>query len=128
MTKIVTYSPIGMEWMERDFQMSPAVRAGGLVWLSGVGVQQRSGESVESAFSRAFVTIEEILNAAGLGWNNVVDLTTLHVDLQSQREAILKTKNQFITRAPYPAWTAIEVKGLWFPELIAEFKVVASEE
>jgi len=128
MNKAVTYNPPGTEWMERDFQMSPAIHIGGLVWLSGVGVLPQPGESVESAFNRGFETIQEILNAAGLDWNNVIDLTTLHVDLPSQREAILKTKNQFITKKPYPSWTAIEVKGLWLPELIAEFKVVASAD
>ena len=98
MNKAVTYNPPGTEWMERDFQMSPEIHSGGLLWLSGVGVLPQPGESVESAFNRGFETIQEILNAAGLDWNNVIDLTTLHVDLPSQREAILKTKNQFITK------------------------------
>ena len=122
----VTYAPSGTEWMEKDFGMSPAIRSGDLVWLSGVTVSPEEGQSLEDAIDTTFAKIESILKEAGLSWNEVVDVTSFHVDLAPQKELCLKVKSRYITQKPYPAWTAIEVKGLWGATLIAEIKVVAS--
>ena len=120
------YAPSGTEWMEKDYGMSPAIRVGDLVWLSGITVSPNEGQSLEDAIDDAFSTIEAILKEGGLTWNEVVDVTSFHVDLQPQKEAFLKVKSRYITKTPYPSWTAIEVKGLWGTTLVAEIKVVAS--
>lgn len=126
MTKRTCYAPAGTEWMESDFEMSPAIRAGDVVWLSGVTVMPEEGQSIEEAFDTTFQKIAIILREAGLDWNNVVDVTSFHVDVASQKEAILKVKQRYINKKPYPAWTAVEVTGLWGPAIVAEIKVVAS--
>ncbi len=126
MSKHLTFTPPGMEWMESDYGMSPAIRAGDLVWLSGVTVSPDQGQSIEDAFESTFSKITTILGQAGLGWNDVVDITSLHVDIAPQKEPFMKVKSRYITKKPYPAWTAMEVKGLWGAALIAEIKIVAS--
>ena len=126
MTNRKSFVPEGTEWMEEDFEMSPAIRAGDLVWLSGVTVFLEGGQSLENAIDTTFSKIEKILKSAGLDWNNVVDVTSFHVDIAPQKELFLKVKSRYITEKPYPAWTAVEVKGLWGPTILAEIKVVAS--
>ena len=96
------------------------------MWLSGVTVSPEEGQSLEDAIDTTFSKIESILKEAGLSWNDVVDVTSFHVDLAPQKEPFLKVKSRYITQKPYPAWTAIEVKGLWGATLVAEIKVVAS--
>ncbi len=121
-----SYTPPDTEWMENDFGMSPAIRVGDLVWLSGVVVSPQEGQSLEDAIDKAFSTIQMIIGDAGLTWNDVVDVTTFHVDLEPQKDIFLKVKERYITEKPYPSWTAIEVVGLWEATLVAEIKVVAS--
>ncbi len=121
-----SFAPPGTEWMENDFGMSPAVRVGDLVWLSGVVVSPQEGQSLEDAIDKAFSTIQMILGDAGLTWDDVVDVTSFHVDLEPQKEIFLKVKERYVTAKPYPSWTAIEVKGLWGATLVAEIKVVAN--
>ncbi len=126
MTSRIAYAPEGTEWMEKDFGMSPAIRAGDLVWLSGVVVSPQVGQSLEDAIDATFSKIALTLKEAGLSWNDVVDVSSFHVDLAPQKELFLKVKSRYITQKPYPSWTAIEVKGLWGDALVAEIKVVAS--
>jgi len=125
MTERRTFAPPGTEWMENDFGMSPAIRSGDLVWLSGVTVSPQEGEDLETAIDRTFQTIQTILAEADLTWNDVIDVTSFHVDLERQKEAFLKIKANYVNQKPFPSWTAIEVKGLWGATLIAEIKVVA---
>ncbi len=125
MSTRTSYTPPGTEWMD-DFNTSPAIRVGDLVWLSGVVVSPQEGQSLEDAIDKAFSTIQMILEDAGLTWNEVIDVTTFHVGLEPQKEVFLKVKDRYITEKPYPCWTAIEVAGLWRATLVAEIKVVAS--
>lgn len=120
------YVPTGTEWMEEDFGMSPAVRVGDMVWLSGVTVFPDEGQSLEDAIDTTFRKIEVILKDAGLDWNDVVDVTSFHVNIASQKELFLEVKSRYVTQKPYPSWTAVEVSGLWGPTIVAEIKVVAS--
>lgn len=125
MTQKTSYVPSGMEWMENRFGMSPAIRSGDLVWLSGVTVSPVEGEHLETALERMFATTQAILKEANLTWSDVIDVTSFHVDLESQKEAFLKVKSRYITTKPFPSWSAIEVKALWAPTIVAEIKVVA---
>ncbi len=126
MTGRIAYAPEGTEWMEKDFGMSPAIRVGDLVWLSGVVVSPQEGQSLEDAIDTTFSKIALTLKEAGLSWDDVVDVSSFHVDLAPQKELFLKVKSRYITEKPYPSWTAVEVKGLWGDTLVAEIKVVAS--
>ncbi|MGE0179495.1 MAG: Rid family hydrolase [Sphingomonas sp.] len=113
---------------ERAFQertgFSDAVIAGDTIYLSGVVVGQRPGESLDAAYERAYQRIAAILRRAGASWDDVVDITSYHTDITTQFEAMTAVHRRHV-RPPFPAWTAIDVDRL-IPALgITEIKVVA---
>lgn len=104
---------------------SQAIVVGDTVYLSGVVARPRPGETDQRlAFDRAFRTIATILARAGVGWDDVVDMTTFHTDLPGQLDAFVEVKSRYV-KAPFPAWTAIDVDRLVSDIAIVEIKVVA---
>jgi enamine deaminase RidA (YjgF/YER057c/UK114 family) len=55
-----------------------AALVGDMIYLSGVVVGQREGESLESAYDRTYRRIGAILTRARASWDDVVDITTYH--------------------------------------------------
>ena len=51
-------------------------------------------------------------------------MTTFHTDLPKQIEAFTAVKHRYV-RAPFPAWTAIDVDRLLPDRGLVEIKVVA---
>ena len=113
---------------ERRFQeqwgYSDAIIAGDAIYLSGVVVGQREGESLETAYDRTYRRIGAILARAGASWDDVVDITTFHTDVTMQMPAIVAIHRRYVT-APFPAWTAINVDRLIPERGITEIKIVA---
>lgn len=113
-------SPTRLAWGWAD-----AVVVGDTVYISGVVASTNEGDkSLEDAYTRAFDHIGEILTKAGASWDDVVDITTYHTDVTAQMQAISAVKNRHI-RAPFPAWTAIQVARLIPDKGITEIKMVA---
>lgn len=110
-------------WQEWGF--SDAIVVGDTVYLSGVVAGTKEGDaSLEDAYARAFERIGATLKKAGATWDDVVDITSFHTDLKTQMPAIVAVKNKYI-RAPFPAWTAIQVVRLIPDNGITEIKLVA---
>ena len=112
------------------FHYAPAVRAGNLLYLSGIVASLEGDENefnpadLEKAFDRAFEQIELVLTEAGADWSHVVEMTTFHTELIPQVTPFTTSKDKYL-KAPYPAWTAIDVDRL-FPERgIVEIKIIA---
>ena len=102
-----------------------AVIAGDKVYLSGVIVTPRPGESdLKPAFTRAFERIGRTLERAGVSWDDVIDLTSYHTDLQGSINDMVEVKNRYI-KAPFPAWTAIGISALYEADGVVEVKIVA---
>jgi enamine deaminase RidA (YjgF/YER057c/UK114 family) len=105
---------------------SAAIRSGDLLFVSGQ-VGSRDDGSPEPDFERqvaqAFDNLKATLEAAGCGFDDIVDVTTFHTDPESQFEAVMKVKNANFTEAPYPNWTAIGVN--WLAGFDFEIKVIA---
>jgi len=102
-----------------------AVIAGDKVYLSGVIVTSEPGESdLKPAFTRAFDRIGRTLERAGVGWDDVVDLTSFHTDLQSSINEMVEVKNLYV-KAPFPTWTAIGISALYEADGVVEIKIVA---
>lgn len=111
--------------IHEDWGFAEAIVAGDTVYLSGVVVGLAPKETdLEAAYARAFDHIGKILARAGAGWDDVVDITSYHTDLTTQMPAITAAKHRYI-KAPYPAWTAIEVSRLIPDRGITEIKLVA---
>ncbi len=102
-----------------------AVIAGDFVFLSGVVAGPAPGETdLKPSFDRAFKYIGQTLERAGTSFDNVVDLTTFHTDLQGSMPDLIEVKNRYI-KAPFPAWTAIGTTELYSPSAVVEIKIIA---
>lgn len=105
--------------------LSDAVIDGDRVYLSGIVAGLRTGETDQKvAFERAFTMIGEVLKRSGSSWDEVVDMTTYHTDWPAQMDDFIAVKHRFV-KAPFPAWTAIDIDRLVPPNGLVEIKVVA---
>ena len=122
---------IGPEAMKdnyENFKFAPAVRAGDMLYLSGVVVNLKEGETtanITPAVERAFDEIELVLKEAGASWADVVDVTSYVIDLDRDMGPMWAVKEKRVP-APYPAWTAIGTTRLFGgDQALIEIKVTA---
>ena len=105
---------------------SAAIRSDNLLFVSGQ-VGSRGDGSPEPDFRDqvrlAFANLEATLLAAGCGFDDIVDVTTFHVDPENQLETITAVKNEIFEQPPYPNWTAVGVN--WLAGFDFEIKVIA---
>ncbi|WP_027135452.1 RidA family protein [Geminicoccus roseus] len=105
---------------------SAAIRSGDLLFVSGQ-VGSREDGSPEPDFPSqvqlAFDNLEGVLQAAGCGFDDVVDVTTFHTDPASQFPAVSEVRNRIFPDKPYPNWTAVGVT--WLAGFDFEIKVIA---
>ena len=107
---------------------SPAVRAGGLLFMAGVVGFRADGTLPESAAEQgelAFRRIAEILRLEGLGMEDLVEVVSYHVDLPANLAAFMPVKERHFKR-PFPAWTILGVAALALPELKIEIRCTAA--
>lgn len=114
-----------MRKIHEDWGFSQAIVAGDTIYVSGVVIgAPAEGSSLQAAYERGFTQIGEILKRAGSSWGDVVEITSYHTDVTTQMPAIIEVKNRFV-KAPFPAWTAVEVSRLIPTRGITEIKVTA---
>ena len=119
-------NPQGTEAIYETMRFSQAVKSGNIIWVSGQTGMDEKGQVPETAYDQAvlaFQNLGRVLEAAGAGWDDLVELTTFHTSMQEIR-AFAKAKNQFIEQ-DYPAWTAVGVTELVMPNLKCEVRAVA---
>ena len=114
---------------QRQFQQqygyADAVVSNGVVILSGVPAFHAPGETdLDKAFTRAFEAMGKTLERAGVTWDDVVQVNSVHTDVNAQIDAMVKVKNRYMKGQP-PAWTAVGTNGLLQPGGIAEITLVA---
>jgi enamine deaminase RidA (YjgF/YER057c/UK114 family) len=112
----------------REFQekwgFSDAVIAGDTIYLSGIVAGRGPDEQgYEPAYERVYRQIGAILKRAGASWDDVVDMSSFHTDVEGQIEAMAAVHKRHV-KAPYPAWTAIGVTKV-LGGGITEIKVAA---
>ncbi|MDW3182940.1 Rid family hydrolase [Roseobacter sp.] len=119
--------PPRMASLEQDWQMSPGIVSNGHVFLTGFNGCPLDGPpspDPETQITTAFDAVEMVLAEAGLGFADVIEMTSYHVGLADHLTLFKKLRGSRVSR-PYPAWTAIEVAGFATPGVIVELKVVA---
>ena len=124
-TKAIVPSDLSARYHQWHF--SPAVESEGFLFVSGCTGTRPDGtnsKDVKEQFRQAFKTVEMSLVEAGLGFSNVVEMTTYHVGLRDHFEDFTRVKDEFIVE-PYPAWTAIGVSELAADGAMIEIKVTA---
>ena len=113
----------GARKFQEQWGYSDAVVVGDTIYLSGIVVGQRPGETMEAAYERTYGQIGAILKRAGASWDDVVDISSFHTDVEGQIEKMAAVHKRHV-KAPFPAWTAIGVARI-LGGGITEIKIVA---
>ena len=125
--KRVLINPKETQLMYDAFHFSQANRVEDMIWISGqVGVDEKltpvSGMAAQARL--AFEGLKRTLAAAGATLEDVVELTSFHIDLRGEMDQFAQVKDEYFPRN-YPAWTAVGVTQLALAELRVEIRAVA---
>jgi enamine deaminase RidA (YjgF/YER057c/UK114 family) len=110
-----------------EWHLSPVLDTGDFVFLSGQTGCRPDGSVAsdpEQQFRDTFDSLKVNLAAAGLTFEDIVEMTTYHVDLRKHLPAFTKVKDEYLF-APYPAWTAIGVTEFITEGTLVEIRIVA---
>jgi enamine deaminase RidA (YjgF/YER057c/UK114 family) len=110
-----------------EWHFSPVLMSGDFAFLSGQTGTRPDGtvaSDPEQQFRDAFGFLKANLSPAGLSFDDVVEMTTYHVDLRQHLALFVKVKDAYIG-APYPAWTAVGVIELITEGTLVEIRVIA---
>ncbi|ASP54305.1 RidA family protein [Sinorhizobium meliloti] len=110
------------------FLLSQAIKANGLVFVSGQAAIGDNGEIVgEGDFDRqaeqAFGNLDRALKAAGSGLDKVVKVTIFLRSMENFAKIVELRRKWF--SAPYPADSIIEVSSLYSPKAMIEIEAIA---
>lgn len=109
-----------------EHRYSPAIRANGLLFVSGQVGAHTDGSpepDTEAQIRLAFENLLGILDAAGCTFDDVIDATLYLVDPEGDFETLLKVMPDYWGEAPYPALTGIGIN--WLSGFRFEIKVIA---
>ena len=120
--------PESMRLFYEEFHFSPAVLDKGILRCSGIiGVDattMKASVDPVTQFEQAFLSLGEVLKEAGGDYTNILEMTTFHIGLNEHLKAFMSVKDKYIEE-PYPAWTAIGVSELAFPDALLEIRANA---
>ena len=120
-----------------------ARRAGGLLFLSGVGPRQRGSKEIpgvtldqdgnviakdiEAQCRSCFDNVKAIMDDAGVPWANVVDVLVFLTDMKNDFKTYNKVYAEYFAGEgnPNPTRTTIEINALPTP-IAVEVKVIAT--
>ena len=127
MTQRDVVFPPGRQALYEHNRYSPAIRANGLLFVSGQVGSREDGSpepELEAQVRRAFDNLNAILQAAGCTFDDVIDVTVFMVDPQSIFERVWNlVVSEYWGQAPYPTVTAVGVT--WLYGFQFEIKVIA---
>ena len=121
----VVFPPGRRALYERN-RYSPAIRANGLLFVSGQVGSREDGSpepELEAQARRAFDNLNAVLAAAGCRFEDVIDVTVFVVDPEKNLERIWQVVPEYWGQAPYPALTGVGVT--WLSGFQFEIKVIA---
>lgn len=126
-TQRTFHTPANIPWFAGR-PASAAVRAGDLVFIAGQtsldesGAAQAPGDVREQA-RIAFGRIKELVELAGGGMSDVVDLMSFNTDL-NEMDAVFDVAREFFPGS-YPAWTPMGTTGLPVTGLKVSIRAIA---
>lgn len=111
------------------YLLSQAIRAGGLVYVSGQAGVGDDGAIVgkgdfDAQAEQAFRNLERALRAGGSGLAQVIKVT-IFLTSMSHFPKIVELRRKWFS-APYPADTIVEVSGLYSPDAMIEIEAIAA--
>ncbi len=113
-----------LDWY-RENRLSPAVRHGDLLHVSGVTGARAAPDGPRAQVKLAYQGIAQVLAEAGASWNDVISMTSYHTNLREHIDMVVEVHGTFVTEEPWPAWTAVGVTELYSSDAIIEIAVVA---
>jgi enamine deaminase RidA (YjgF/YER057c/UK114 family) len=120
--------PKEMQIIHDRFGYSPAVKAGPFLYIAGqLGRDENLNavEGKEAQVVQAFENVKTVLTAAGLTFDDVVEMVTFHTDL-GDMQLIMNVRDRYFTNLDHlPTWTALGVTALAMPGLFVEIKCTA---
>ncbi len=126
MTQRDVVFPPGRQALYERNRYSPAVRANGMLFVSGQVGSREDGSpepGLEGQVRRAFANLNAVLGAAGCTFDDVVDVTVFMIDPDRILERVWAIVPEYWGQAPHPTLTAVGVT--WLSGFDVEFKVVA---
>ena len=126
MTRRDVVFPAGRQALYERNRYSPAVRANGLLFVSGQVGSRPDGSpepDLQAQVRLAFDNLNAVLAAAGCSFTDVQDVTVYIVDPEANFEKIWPVVPEYWGEAPYPTLTGVGVT--WLYGFQFEIKVVA---
>ncbi len=122
--------PEALKERTEQMQFAPAVRAGDMVFCSGVIAALQEGEAAsEEAYFRAadeaFAEIDVILKEAGGSMADVVDITGYHIDFENHMAPMFRAKAKWMPGPFFSCYTLIGISSLFNPLGFVELKARA---
>ncbi len=118
--------PVDRSALYERNRYSPAIRSNGFLFVSGQ-VGSRADGSLEpdlpTQVRLAFQNLNDILEAAGCGFKDVIDVTVFMVNPEQNFEVAWPIVQEHWGDAPYPTLTGIGVT--WLYGFQFEIKVIA---
>jgi len=108
------------------WHFAEATVVGNTIWVSGQRGYDSNDEIPEDPDEQARIAlrnIESVLQRAGAALDDIVLMTSYHVDIDDLA-GFRKVKDEFI-RPPYPSWTVVGVAALADPAMRVEVAAVA---
>lgn len=126
---IVPYGFNGCDTSQMPPQIAPVRRAGDFLFLSGIlgynkvcaSAEPDPGKQIELAFHWADVA----LRASGSDWTEVMSVTSYHLDLKGHMDTFVRMRKKYLPPYPLPAWTAVQVGAMYFPDEVYEMTLIA---
>ena len=106
---------------------APAVKVGTTLYCAGqVGrtADLQVIEDPEQQFLAAWENLRQVLAAGGCGFEDVVEMTTYHIDMNQHMPLFRQVKDSLFPRNTC-AWTCIGVSELAKPGLLVGIKCIA---
>ena len=119
--------PPGLEAVYHKFHYAPGLLIGDTLYVSGqVGRDAALNvvEGAEAQFLQAFENVKAVLEAAGAGFDDVVELETWFAEGMTDLVLFMAVKDRYFA-SRYPTWTGFAVKGFSMPGIMVEIKCTA---
>jgi enamine deaminase RidA (YjgF/YER057c/UK114 family) len=110
-----------------NFHFSEATKSNGFLLCSGVigtGEKGKLPEDIKEEFRNAWSGIGKLLAQCNISYEDIVEYTSYHVDLQTNMRDFMQVRDEFLSE-PWPAWTAIGITELAVPGARVEIRVTA---
>ncbi len=118
--------PPGTEMFRDQYHFSQGVQVGNTIYVSGQGgwdAQFQFGQTVLEQARLAFKNMARVLNEAGATLDDVVDVSSFHLDMDQMDVVVGVLREVFPNHQP--AWTAVGVTRLAVPAMLIEIKATA---